>query len=279
MLWLNGQLVEEDSARIDPRDRGFLLGDGVFETMLVREGHIAFFEPHLLRLANAASQLAIPLSYTTQGLVHACEDLLSANELNKVARASLRLTLTRGPAPRGLALPANPQPTVMITAAAAGSAPASQRLIIGTARRNSFSPSTRLKALPYLDNILARQEALARDADDALLLDSQGHVACTTIANIFLWKDERLITPSLKGPILPGITRAAMIELALALKIDVEEKKVAPSELTQADGLFLTNSLMGAVPVSQLERRNMAAHPLTARLSAAYEALLQATEK
>ncbi|MBI1260516.1 MAG: 2-keto-4-methylthiobutyrate aminotransferase [Rhizobiales bacterium] len=279
MLWLNGQLIEEDSARIDPRDRGLLLGDGVFETMLVRQGHIAFFEPHLLRLANAAHQLAIPLPFSTQGLGHACEDLLKASELDKVDRASLRLTLTRGPAPRGLALPDDPRPTVMITAAALGSPPASQRLIIGTARRNSFSPSARIKALPYLDNILAKEEARARDADDAILLDSQGYLACTTIASIFLWQKERLLTPSLKGPILPGITRAAIIELALALKIEVAEEEIAPSELTHADGLFLTNSLIGAVPVSQLEGWDMAIHPLTARLSAAYEALLLATER
>lgn len=278
MIWLNGQLLEDDNTRIDPRDRGLLLGDGIFETMLARDGHVALFEPHMLRLTHAASLLGITLPYSVPGLGHACEDLLEAAKLNTTKRVALRLTVTRGPGPRGLALPEAPTPTVMLTAAEAALPPHSVSLATSTIRRNSFSPASRIKALPYLDNVLAKEEARKAGAGDALLLDTTGHVASTTMANIFFWEGDNLITPSLEGPILPGITRAAVIELALGLGIKVLELTVTPERLNQAQGMFITNSLMGLVPVLQLDRHVLAGHPGTAQLSAAYEKLLAAAE-
>nr|RAW03953.1 hypothetical protein DBT41_10250 [Aerococcus urinae] len=139
--------------------------------------------------------------------------------------------------------------------------------------------SSRLKALPYLDNLLAREEARARGADEALLLDTSGHLACASVANVFLWEKDRLVTPAEECGILPGVTRAAILELSERLGIDAVEDMIAPQRLQSADGAFLTNSLIGIMPLSRIDRRELPAHRLTGRLQAAYDLLLDADEE
>ncbi len=278
IVWLNGELMDERAARIDPRDRGFLLGDALFETLLARNGNIAFLEEHLVRLAAGANILGIPLPISTGHLAIACEMVLEANGLIDAPRAALRVTLTRGPGPRGLVPPVNPAPTLLVSAAESASPPASQSAIIATPRRNALSPTSRLKAAPYLDNLLAREEARARGADEALMLDTSGYLACASVANVFLWEGERLVTPAEECGILPGITRAAVLELAGRLGIDAAEEMIMPQRLPRADGVFLTNSLIGIVPLSRIETHEFEPHRMTARLKAAYELLLEADE-
>lgn len=279
IVWLNGQLVDEREARLDPRDRGFLLGDGLFETLLARRGRIAFLDAHIVRLAAGANILGIPRPLSTGHLAIACEMLLEANGLTHAPRAALRMTLTRGPGPRGLSLPDQPKPTLLISASDSPTPTASQSAILATPRRNALSPVSRLKALPYLDNLLAREEARARGADEALLLDTSGYLACASVANIFLWEGDRLVTPAEECGILPGVTRAAVIELAQRLKIPVEEEMLLPDRLTNATGAFLTNSLIGLMPLSRIEQRDLPPHRLTGRLQAAYDVLLDAEEE
>lgn len=275
-LWLNGVIAEMDATHIDPADRGFLLGDGLFETMLARNGKIPFFEEHLLRLMKGAELIGLALPHTPGELKQACLDLLRENDLLGHERASLRLTLTRGPGPRGLAFPPEPRPTVLIAAAPGGPPPERLSLATVTPRRNPWSPSARLKALAYLDNIVAREEAREKGADDALMLDTGGMLACTSIANIFVWNRDTLLTPADRGAILPGITRAVLLELAPDIGIEVREEDIPPEMLRHATGMFVTNSLMGLVPVTRIDGREVPAHPMTARLAAAYELLLDA---
>lgn len=275
-LWLNGAIADAGDTRIDPADRGFLLGDGLFETMLVRHGAVAFFDEHLIRLLNGAGVIGLTLPYSPDELAQACRSLLRENELHDCERASLRLTVTRGPGPRGLALPPEPRPTVLIGAARGGPPPERLSLATASPRRNPWSPSARLKALPYLDNVLAREEAREKGADDALMLDTGGMAASTSMANIFLWEGETLLTPADNGAILPGITRAALLELAPGIGIGAREEDITPMRLAHADGIFVTNSLVGIVPVSRLDGNEVPSHPMTARLAAAYELLLDA---
>ena len=275
-LWLNGVIAEAGDTHIDAADRGVLLGDGLFETMLVRYGKIPFFEQHLLRLMNGAKSISLPVPHAPGMLKQACRDLLRENNLLDRDRASLRLTLTRGPGPRGLAFPPEPRPTVLIAASPAAPPPEQLSLATVTPRRNPWSPSARLKALAYLDNIVAREEAREKGAEDALMLDTGGMLACTSIANIFVWNRDRLLTPADRGAILPGITRAALLELAPDIGIEAREEDIAPEMLRHATGIFVTNSLMGLVPVTRIDGREVPAHPMTARLAAAYELLLEA---
>jgi branched-chain amino acid aminotransferase len=278
-IWLNGELVPASEARIDPADRGFLLGDGIFETMLARHGRVAFLDAHLLRLKRGADAIGLALPLDPARIATACTALLDANGLADAPRATLRLTLTRGPGPRGLAMPPEPAPTLMIAAASAAPPPAGLTAIIATPRRNNRSPSAQLKAIAYLDNVLAKEEARARGAEEALMLDIDGHLACASAANIFVWEGGRLITPSGDCGILAGITRAAILELAPGLGIEVREDRIEAARLTQADGAFLTNSLMGVVPLTRLDGHALPAHPMTARLAAAYELLLDTADR
>ncbi|MCE9648598.1 MAG: aminotransferase class IV [Parvibaculum sp.] len=279
IVWINGELMDERDVRIAPNDRGFLLGDGLFETLLARQGRIAFLDAHVVRLAAGGNILGIPLPASTRHLAVACGMLLEANGLTAASRTALRITLTRGPGPRGLLPPEKPVPTLMITASESPPPAASQSAILATPRRNALSPVSRLKALPYLDNLLAREEAHSRGADEALLLDTSGHLACASVANVFLWEGDRLVTPAEECGILPGVTRAAVIELAARLGIDVAEDMIAPQRLARADGAFLTNSLIGLMPLSRIEQREIPVHRLTGRLQAAYELLLDADEE
>ncbi|MGQ3672798.1 aminotransferase class IV [Xanthobacter sp. TB0136] len=253
---LNGHLLDMQDAHIAPADRGFLLGDGLFETLRVRNGRIQRFPAHHARLMRGAQILGIPIP---AGDVLA--DLERVRAANTLEDGSLRLTLTRGPGPRGVLPPAEPQPTVMITAASGAAAPPPARLIIATVtRRNEFSPLSQVKSLNYLDNILARQEATQKGADDALLLNTQGRIAETTIANIFAVIEGRLLTPPLNDGALPGVMRAAMMGQG------AQEASLHLSDLEQADELFLTSSL-SIRPVQALGARTYGSFEVAHRLA------------
>jgi len=273
MIFLNGRLVAKDQARIDPADRGLLLGDGLFETLRSEGGRAAGLAAHLERLGRGAELLGIPIPEID--LAAAVAETLAANDLTGCA-AALRITLTRGPGPRGLVPPIEPHPTLMIVAVA--SAPPSDaplRAVIAATRRNEQSPLAQLKTLNYLDNVLAKSEAEARGADDALLLNTAGRLACASAANLFLVRGRRLLTPPTGEGVLPGITRAEVIALAADLELAVTETPLEPDQLRSADEAFLTNSLMQIRPLVAVNDRPLAdgtAGPVTQQLQEAYRA-------
>ena len=277
---LDGRLVEARAARIDTADRGLLLGDGLFETLLALDGRIVDLEAHLQRLRDSAVMLEIPMP--TVDLPAAMAETLEANALDS-GRAALRVTVTRGPGPRGLAPPgdAETRPTLLV-AAAPSPPPSSEPLhaIIATTRRNERSPLSRLKSLGYLDNVLARREAAERGAAEAILLNTAGRLACATAANVFLVRESRLMTPSIGDGALPGIARAAILELARELGVAAGERSLGPSDLAEADEAFITNSLIGVRPLAAVEGRNLAvagAGPIGIRLQRAYSARIGET--
>jgi branched-chain amino acid aminotransferase len=171
----------------------------------------------------------------------------------------LRLTLTRGEGGRGLAGEIR-KPTLIGTLDPFDGQLRFQsvKMMISTIRRNLYSPASHMKTLSYMDNVLAAREAAAAGADDALMLNSAGRVASSTIANIFLEKDGAFITPTLAEGILPGVMRAAVIRTATHLGIRVKERRVQFSDVAAADGLFLTNSLRLIRPVAMLDGRRYA---------------------
>ena len=277
IVWLNGRLVEAAEARIDPTDRGFLLGDGLFETLLARQGQIFFAERHLDRLARGASILGIHTGYDAATLKAAMTPLLIANRLESTSRAALRLTLSRGPGPRGLLPPQEASPTVLIACFPSQEPTPSTTAITTTVRRNEFSPTANLKALPYLDQILAKREALAAGADDAIFLNTQGKVVCASAANLFLWDSDTLLTPPLSDGCLDGITRRAVIDAAQNIGVSVFEESITPSTLTNVEGAFLTNSLIGMMPLSAIDGRTLKEHGLMQPLRIALHEAEQAS--
>ncbi|MEA3349260.1 MAG: aminotransferase class IV [Chloroflexota bacterium] len=244
MIYLNGQLLPDDQARINPADRGFLLGDGVFETMRAYRGHIFQLDAHLDRLVAGANFLGIPLPLSRDALTRGLYATLRANQLSQQG-ASLRLTLTQGPGPRGLIPPPHPQPTLLITAAPLSrtSFPPAKAIIAST-RRNEHSPLAKIKSLNFLDNVLARREAAAQNVDEALLLNTAGNLAEASASNLFIVRDGILQTPPISDGALPGITRTVVLKLAAKLGIPAVETSLAPETLLRAEEAFLTNSII-----------------------------------
>jgi len=243
ILWLNGKMQSDDVARIAPNDRGFLLGDGLFETFLVRAGDIIQLQDHLERLRDGMAILGIETPYDDLQLTAAMDQVLAENDLSD---ASMRLTVTRGVGPRGLMPADDLKPTVMITVApyiAAVLAPA--RLMVSRFRRNEHSPLCHVKALNYLDNIMALREARAAGFDDAIMLNSKGNICCATAANIFMRLGDKLITPALSEGALSGITRKSVMAKAASKGLFAEEDIVTLEDLKGADEIFITNSLIG----------------------------------
>jgi len=238
---LNGAMIDAADARIAPDDRGLLLGDGIFETLAVRGGQARRLAAHLARLRAGAEIIGLALPWTDAALAGFIAAVAADNGLTD---AAVRLTVTRGPGPRGLAPPAAAQPTLLIAAAPLPPPPDPARVVIAArTRRNEHSPLARIKSLNYLDNVIARQEAAARGGDDAVLLNSQGRVADSTVANVFALIGGGLVTPPVAEGALPGVMRADVLKLARG-----EEAPLTPEALAAASEVFLTNSL-GIRPV------------------------------
>ncbi len=246
VVWFNGQFVE-GTLPLDPHDRGFLLGDGVFETVAVINHKPLWLDEHMQRMAHAAAELGIAFNAegTFTGLTEVLKKSAAPCEV-------LRITLSRGKAARGLAGDGT-SPSLLITLDefAAKNLFRSCRLKVSQVRRNEFAPSSRLKTLSYIDGIAAARE-VAADADDALMLNTSGHVASTTVGNIFALRGNELITPSLDQGILPGITRRVLLDHAKKLALKPVERAVPLEDLVRADAVFLCNSLRFIRPVTTL---------------------------
>lgn len=243
-VWLDGGLAEHGA--IDPADRGFTLGDGLFETIRARGGAPCHLARHLARLRRGAALLGIPVGPSDAALAQAIGALLAAEDLGD---AALRLTLTRGPAPRGVLPPAEPRPTLLITAGPIAPAPPARAIIAGATRRNEASPLSRVKSLNYLDGILARLEAERAGANEALLLNTQGRLAEATAASLVLLLEGALVTPPVADGALPGIARELLIE-----RRGLAERPLAPEDLLRADSACLANSL-GIRPLVSVDGR------------------------
>jgi branched-chain amino acid aminotransferase len=257
-VWFNGALTDGPLA-LDRSDRGLLLGDGLFETILVLNQKPLWGNMHFARLESGAQELGIP--FDRDGLDDAVAEVLDeAPRSHQV----LRVTLTRGSGVRGLGAD-GARPSLLITLDPFDPALMFQpvSLVTASVRRNPQSVSARLKTLSYVDNIAAAREAAAQGAEDALLLNTKGHAACSTIANLFLLKGGTLVTPARDQGILTGVMRQALVHTAARLGLAVEERVVKPAELKKADAVFLTNSLRFIRPVTALDGRALATADLS----------------
>lgn len=234
-LSLNGELMDPEAARIAPNDRGFTLGDGVFETIAVKKAAPKRLSAHLARMREGAKLLGIPVPYTDAKIAELTASIISANAMTEGA---LRMTLTRGPGARGLAPPEPPSPTFVITAGPLPPDDPITMMVAQGARRDETSPLARVKHLGYLENILARREAADAGADDAVLLNTQGRVAEATAANIFCLVGGGLVTPPVAEGAMPGIMRAEVIRLTRA-----EERPIDVADLEEASEILVTNAL------------------------------------
>lgn len=238
-VWLNGALLPESEARLSIFDRGFTLGDGIFETMRVRQGRPLWLSDHLARLREGAAVLGIPVPLDDRAIENG---LLGLIEARGCPEASLRLTMSRGPSQaRGVWPPALPMtPTLLATLApfAATPRPPLRLTVARSVRRNAHSPLSLIKSLNYGDAILARREAENRGADDALMMNGAGNIACATVGNIFLRIGGLWITPPISDGVLAGTARRRLIPM-----LDAAERAIAPADLERADAGLISNSL------------------------------------
>ena len=242
MYFYNNQYFDENKTVIDIRDRGLLLGDGLFETLRADQIAPIDFERHWQRLATSAASLAIPMPISQRTGLKVVETLLLNNDLSN---AAIRITLTRGDGGRGLVIDNSLVPNLLITATTKPSSKAQVDVVLSDFVRNEHSLCAQHKTLCYLDAIMARQLAKQSGRDDALLKNSHGHYVCATAANLFAIQAGTLITPPTDAGALPGITRAKVIAEAQRLAIPVHYQALAAKDIFAADGLFLTNSLCG----------------------------------
>jgi branched-chain amino acid aminotransferase len=269
MIYFNGAILPADRARIDPADRGFGLGDGLFETLRAYDGRPFRLADHLDRMAAAAAALQIPWPVDRSLIAGAVGAVLGANDHDR-GDASIRITLSRGTGPRGLAPPADPRPTLLIATAPYTVLPETCTAVTVDIRRNEGSPLSRMKSLGQLDNVLAAGVAAKSGADEAILLNNAGHVACAARANLFALIDGRLVTPPIGDGVLPGIARRIVLEIAAAARLPFAEASLSPADLARAEEILLTNSLFEIRSVTRLDGHAIDGRAMGDRLRAEY---------
>ena len=248
MIWVNGERVPADGPHVSARDRGLTLADGLFETMRAHGGTVFRLDRHLARLRRGLAKLEIPAPAELREWVTAA---VRAAELRE---AAVRLTVTRGVGPGGVAPHDDVRPTAVIAVNPMPAFPASIYEVglsahVASGRRNEYAMTTGLKTLAYADSVLALLEARRSGADEALFLDVEGHCSEATASNLFMWIDNQLMTPPVTCGALPGITREAVLELARDFGMPAVEQPFALAELQRAEEAFLTSSLRAIAPL------------------------------
>jgi len=267
-VWVDGRLLPADGPHLSVFDRGFQLGDGIFETLRVRAAHPTELAEHVARLERSAGGLDIALPRDIEArLAAGIAELLAADALDgPTGDASVRITISRGPfRSRGL-LPPDERvaATIVIQAwpvfdAPAGHLEAGLRLVASAVRRDPANPLATLKTISRAEYVFARLEARRAGADDALFLTIDGHLSESTSSNIFLVRrasDDgvtELATPSLDCAILPGTTRSWLLAWAARVGLRPVEGQLTRGDIGAADEAFVSSSIAGVLPVTSFD--------------------------
>jgi len=269
-VWVNGSIVAADAPHLSAFDRGFQLGDGIFETLRARGGRVTELAEHAARLRRSADGLGIELPATLEAMLPAAiSELLASEGLGGPdGDASLRITVSRGSWPsRGLLPPRDEHlaATIVIQAWPVAPPPPDHlerglALVASSVRRDPQNPIVTLKTTSRADYVFARLEARRAGADDALFLTLSGHLSEATTANVFLVRQAadgatELATPSLECAILPGTTRSWLIRWAGGVGLRPVEAWLEPAELARADEAFVCSSVAGVLPVTRFDGR------------------------
>lgn len=262
--WINGRIVNPAEASVSVFDHGLLYGDGVFEGIRFYHGKPFRLGEHLTRLKDSADALGIPLPYPEDELRQAIDAVIKASQTRQ---GYIRLIITRGAGSLGIDPNNCHQPTAIIIAAPLQMVSEQKRraglkLMISSVKRIAVDMlDGRIKSLNYLNNILAKLQANAAGADEAVLLNAAGYIAEGSADNIFVVKNGCLYTPPASEGALAGVTRNAVIELAASNGITVSETRLAPYDLYTAEECFLTGTGVELLPVSEVDGRQIKSCP------------------
>jgi len=267
-VFLNDKIIEDAEAHISVSDSGFLYGMGLFETMRCTGGRVFAFDDHIDRLFNSAKELAINNPYKKKYVADAIKQTLEANNL---ADARLRLTLTNGPMAQG----GETKATLLITATRFEPYPDEYYqngvgVVLTDFRQNTQEPIVKHKTTNYFSRLLALNIAHQKKTAEALWFTTDNRLAEGCVSNVFCVKDSALYTPTLDTPVLPGIMRKTVCEIAKAQSINLLEKDLTIQELLAADEVFLTNAIMLILPVVAVEAHtvgNGKVGPMTKKLT------------
>ncbi|ADL13788.1 branched-chain-amino-acid transaminase [Acetohalobium arabaticum] len=257
---INGEISPVEEARISPLDRGYLYGDGIFETMRSYGDKIFKLDEHLDRLYDSAQAILLEIPYSKEELISEIKRTLGANELVG-EDAYIRISFSRGEARIGIDPTVDIEPTLMIiTKPLTPPSPElyeeGWKVITVPTRRNQVATvSPRIKSCNFLNNILAKAEAKLAGADDGIMLNQQGFITEGTVSNLFIVKDKILKTPPLSAGILAGITRKTVMETADRLGITVKEEDLTRHNFYTADEAFATVTSVEIIPIVKMDGR------------------------
>jgi len=285
LVYLNGRFVAKAQAQVSVFDHGFLYGDGVYETMRAYGGKLFLLKKHLARLKHSADAISLKLPMRLDKIGDALNEALS---INKLQEAYVRLHLSRGPGEIGLDPALCVAPTMVIVAKPFHDYPAAYyeqgvSVAVVTTRRNhplALPPS--VKGTNFLNNILAKIEAIQAGAYEGIMLNWEGYVAEGTISNIFMVRKGVLYTPHLDTGILEGVTRDLVLRLAKRKKIPVKEVMLRPKDIMSSNECFITNTTMEIMPVTTIDEKKIEKGipgPVTAVLHQAYRKEVRACLK
>ncbi|TVM00355.1 MAG: branched-chain amino acid aminotransferase [Candidatus Brocadia sp. WS118] len=257
-IYLNGQILPQEDAKISVFDHGLLYGDGVFEGIRAYNGKIFMLQQHMDRLYDSAKAIALKIPITKDEMAEAMKKTMAANNLTD---SYIRLVVTRGVGKLGLDPNkcATPQIIIITDTIELYSKALYEKgldIVTVTTIRNHFSAlDPKIKSLNYLNNILAKLESIEAGAGEALMLNKDGYVAECAGDNIFILKDNILLTPPASAGILIGITRNVVMELAAKKGIQVKEYLMTRYDVYIADECFLTGTAAEIIPVVKIDGR------------------------
>ena len=282
-IWLDGELVDESAAKISVFDHGVLYGDGVFEGIRFYNRRVFRLEEHIRRLFDSARAIVLEIPWTPEEVCRFVVETVAANGLDD---GYIRLVVTRGTGSLGLSPYLCKRASMFIIASTISLYPAEHYenglsvITCATRRPAPAALMPQVKSLNYLNNVMAKVEAIQAGALEAVMLNEQGYVAECTGDNVFILRDGVLYTPQVSDGALDGITRQVILELADQLGIPKVERSLTRYDLFVADEFFLTGTAAEVIPVISLDRRVIGGGtpgPLTKRFIAAFKELASTT--
>lgn len=257
-IYINGKFYSKEEAVVSVFDHGLLYGDGVFEGLRVYEGKVFRMEQHLKRLYDSAKAILLDIPMPIEAMAEAVEESV---EKNGLANCYIRLVITRGAGTLGLGPERTSNPQVIIIVDKISLYPEEfyqnglEIVTASTIRNHPGALSPRIKSLNYLNNIMAKCEASKAGCLEALMLNHKGEVSECTADNIFIVKNGQLMTPPTDAGILEGVTREAVLEIAVKAGIPTAEKTLTRHDVYVADECFMTGTAAEVIAVVRIDSR------------------------
>lgn len=282
-IYIDGTLLEEKDAKISVFDHGLLYGDGVFEGIRFYNRRVFRLERHIRRLYDSAKSILLTIPISPEEMTRAVLETCRANELTD---GYIRLVVTRGTGPMGLSPFKCPKPSIIIIACGIQLYPEEAyqngltMATCATRRPHHDTLSPQVKSLNYLNNIMAKVEAIQAGAEEGIMLNERGLVAECTGDNLFIVRDGRILTPPITAGALDGITREVVFEIANELGIPIREAEISRHDIYTADECFLTGTAAEVIAAVKLDQRVIGAGkpgPVTRRVIERFRELAGST--